>query len=340
MNRRVRGIITASLQLVVVLVSGSVALLADTIHNLADASTAIPLGVAFMFAKRAPTKRFTYGYGRVEDLACVIIVAIIFGSAVVAFYTAINRLLHPHPVTHLAILAVASVIGFAGNELVAVFRIRVGKEIGIAALIADGYHARTDGWTSLAVLVGAAGVHFGFPLADPIIGLLISIAILGIVKESVIAVVTRARDGVDPEVRDDVAHSASRVNGVLGVTDVRARWIGHRMRAEGNITVPGDLSVEEGHGLAKQVEHEMRSHLKFLSGVLVHVDPAHEAGQSFHSVPKEKHHAAHQPWVLRTWRLTLAPNPRTAAPPVAAPSSPPHPAGPVGTRTCSGYASP
>ena len=139
--------VTAAIQLVVVIMSNSVALLADTIHNLGDAATAIPLGIAFLFAKRPPTRRFTYGFGRVEDLAGLAIVLTIFASAVVAAYQAVNRLVHPQPVTHLGAIIVASIIGFAGNELVALFRIRVGREIGSAALIADGYHARTDGST-------------------------------------------------------------------------------------------------------------------------------------------------------------------------------------------------
>ncbi|MEO8910161.1 MAG: cation diffusion facilitator family transporter [Gemmatimonadaceae bacterium] len=275
--------LTATLQLVVVFLSHSVALLADTIHNYGDAATAFPLGIAFLFARRAPTRRFTYGFGRVEDLAGLAVVLTIFASAMVALYQSINRLLHPQMVSHLSAIIVASIIGFIGNEAVAVFRIRVGKEIGSAALIADGYHARTDGWTSLAVLVGAVGVYFGYPKADPIIGLLITVAILGIVWQSVKTVFTRILDGVEPEVSEEVRHSASHVPGVLGVSDVRARWVGHRLRAEVNITVAPDLSVAAGHDLAKQVELEMRQHLKFLSGVIVHVDPETEAGEQFHS---------------------------------------------------------
>lgn len=156
-------------------------------------------------------------------------------------------MIHPAPVTHRWAIVAASIIGFAGNELVAIFRIRVGKEIGSAALIADGYHARTDGWTSLAVLVGAIGVAMGFPIADPIIGLLITVAILVIVWQSVKTVLTRALDGVEPEVADEVRHAAKHVPGVSGVTDVRARWIGHRMHAEVSVTVSPDLTVVQGH---------------------------------------------------------------------------------------------
>jgi len=188
---------TAALQLIVVYVSDSVALLADTIHNIADAGTAIPLWVAFVLARRKPTQTFTYGYGRVEDFAGIVIVLIILFSALVAGYQAIDRLIHPHPVMHLGWLAAAGVIGFLGNEAVAVFRIRVARQINSAALIADGYHARTDGLTSLAVVLGAFGVWMGFALADPIIGLIITAVILGIVWQSAGAVLTMMLDGVE-----------------------------------------------------------------------------------------------------------------------------------------------
>ncbi len=281
--------VTALFQLVIVVLSNSIALLADTIHNFGDASTAIPLGIAFLFAKRTPTRRFTYGFGRVEDLAGLAVVLTIFGSAAVAFYQAIQRLLHPQPVSHLGAIAVASLIGFLGNELVAVFRIRVGKEIGSAALVADGYHARTDGWTSLAVLAGAIGVYLGYPKADPIVGLAITVAILGIVWQSLKTVFSRMLDGVEPAVLDEVRHAAAHVPGVNGLTDVRARWIGHRLNAEVSISVAPGMTVEQGHDLAKEVEHQLRHHLKFLSGATVHVDPVSEPGEMYHRVSSHTH---------------------------------------------------
>jgi cation diffusion facilitator family transporter len=160
---------TALFQLVVVVISGSVALFADTIHNFADAATAIPLAIAFAFARRKPSRRFPYGFGRVEDLAGVLIVVTILITALIAGYESVLRLLRPQPVEHLWAVAGASVVGFFGNEAVALFRIKVGREIGSAALVADGYHARADGLTSLAVLVGATGVCWAI-LADPLVG--------------------------------------------------------------------------------------------------------------------------------------------------------------------------
>lgn len=272
--------VTALLQLGVVILSHSVALMADTIHNFGDAATAIPLSVAFVLARRPPSRRFTFGLGRVEDLAGLAVVLTISASAAVAAYVAIQRLVHPQPVSNLGAIVIASIIGFVGNEAVAIFRIRVGKQIDSAALIADGYHARTDGWTSLAVLVGAVGVYAGYPMADPMIGLLITMAILAIVWGSAKMVVSRMLDGVEPEVIDHIRAVADKVPGVTGVTEVRARWLGHRLRADVSISVRPELRVDDAHEIAMAVEHQLQHHLQFLSGAIVHVDPATAAGES------------------------------------------------------------
>src|SRR5262245_43116014 len=281
--------VTAAVQVVVVVLSGSVGLLADTIHNFADSATAIPLGVAFWLARRGQTRRFTYGLGCVEDFAGVLIILTILGSALVAAYESITRLFHPQPVGLLWAVMVASIVGFVGNEAVAVFRIRVGERIGSAALVADGYHARVDGWTSLAVLVGAIGVWLGYPLADPIVGLAISSAILVIVWQSARSVVLRMLDGVDTEAVDAIAHAAAHVAGVNEVTDVRARWIGHRLHADVSVSVPPELSVAEGHAIAKEVRHQLLHHLPHLGGVAVHVDPFGQGGEDFHRIGEHTH---------------------------------------------------
>ena len=281
--------ITALLQLVVVLLSHSVGLLADAIHNFGDAGTAIPLWIAFMLSRWKPNEKFTYGYGRVEDLAGMAIILTISMSAVVAGYETLQRFFHPHPVGYLWAVMAASVIGFIGNEAVAIFRIKVGREIESAALIADGYHARIDGWTSLAVLFGAVGVWMGYPLADPIVGALITIAIAQIVWQSARAVFTRALDGVDPKIIDELRHAATHVRGVEKVTDVRARWLGHRLYAEMNVAVAPQLSVEEGHVLAKEVRHKAMHHIGYLSNVVIHIDPVQEAGEEFHRIHAHTH---------------------------------------------------
>ena len=280
---------TAVFQIVIVMFSGSVALLADTIHNICDAATAIPLWIAFRLARRKPTKRFTYGYGRVEDLAGVAVVFTILFSAVVAGYQSIDRFFHPQIVQYLWAVIVASVIGFIGNEAVAQFRIKVGQEIGSAALVADGHHARVDGLTSLAVLFGAIGVWLGYPLADPVVGLLITVTILRIVLESGKSIFTRMLDGVDPEVIDEIRQAVNHTEGITDISEVRVRWLGHRLHAELNIAVSPELSVEKGHEIAKEVRHRLLHQLRYLSNATIHVDPAGASGEKYHRIDEHDH---------------------------------------------------
>ena len=281
--------LTAIFQLIVVWYSGSVALLADTIHNFGDAATAIPLWIAFLLARLKPNKRFTYGYGRVEDVAGVLIVLTILTSAAIAAYESISRLITPEPVTNLIAVVIASIIGFAGNEVVAVFRIKVGKEIGSAALIADGYHARTDGLTSLAVLFGAIGVYFGYPKADPIVGLLITISILKIVWDSAKLVFTRLLDGTDPEVVEEITSALRNSGDVKDVSEVRVRWLGHRLHAEINLAVDPMLSVSDAHAIAVETERLLLHEIKYLSSATIHVDPTDASGERHHHSGIELH---------------------------------------------------
>lgn len=273
---------TTAMQIVVVYFSGSVALLADTIHNFGDAATAIPLWVAFVLVRRKPSRRFTYGLGRVEDLAGVIIVGLILLSAIVAGWQSIERLLNPQTISHIWWVFAAGVIGFIGNEAVAVFRIKVGREIDSAALIADGYHARVDGITSLAVVAGAIGVWLGFPLADPIVGMIITLMIFGIVWQSARAVFTRMLDGTEPEVPDEVRHAAAHVPGVLSVDDIRARWLGHRLAVELEIGVDGSASVRDADTIALALEKELLGHLPALGRASIRVRPAPETAAHRH----------------------------------------------------------
>jgi cation diffusion facilitator family transporter len=282
-------IATALLQLIVVFISGSVALLADTIHNIGDATTAIPLAIAFLFARKRPSARFTFGYGRIEDLAGVAIVLTILASAIVAGYESIQRFLHPQDISHLWAVIAASIVGFAGNEGVAIFRLRVGREIQSAALIADGYHARIDGWTSLAVLFGAVGVWLGYPLADPIVGLVITAAIFAIVIQSGKSIFTRMLDGAEPAVIDEIRHVAGHVPEVVEVTEVRARWLGHRLHAEINIAVNPQMTIAQAHAVATEVRHQLLHRLSYLSLVVIHVDPADQSGEAHHRIAEHVH---------------------------------------------------
>jgi len=264
--------LTAAVQGVIVVLSGSVALLGDTVHNLADALTAVPLGLAFLLGRRAADRRYTYGYGRAEDLAGVAVVATVAASSVLAAATAVDRLLHPQPVTHLWAVAGAALVGCLGNEWVARYRVRTGRRIGSAALVADGLHARTDGLTSLAVLLGAAGSALGWRLADPIVGLVITGAILVVLRTSVREVGRRLMDAVDPELVDMAERELRAVEGVRGVGALRMRWIGHSLRAEVEVVVDGALTVVAGHQVAEAAERALIRAVPRLLAVTVHID--------------------------------------------------------------------
>ena len=266
--------VTAIFQLVIVALSGSVALAADTIHNFSDALTAIPLWIAFVLGRRAATKRYTYGLGRVEDLAGLSVLLMISLSAAIAGYQAVRRLIHPVVIDNLGWVVAAGVIGFLGNELVALYRIRVGRRIGSAALVADGLHARTDGFTSLAVVAGALGVWLGFPLADPIVGLLITVAILMVLRTAARDVFSRLLDGVDPHLVETAEKALAAEPGVIGVRRLRMRWIGHRLHADAELDIDPNISLGDAHRLAHHAEHMLTHAVPKLSSALIHAYPA------------------------------------------------------------------
>jgi cation diffusion facilitator family transporter len=275
---------TALVQAVVVAMSGSVALLGDTLHNAMDAMTVVPLAIAFVAGRRPPTRRYTYGYGRAEDLAGVLIVLLIAASAALTAIAAAQRLAHPRPVSGLIAVAAAALIGFAGNELVARYRIRVGRRIGSAALVADGLHARTDGFTSLAVLAGAGGVALGWDWADPVVGLLITVAILAVLRQAAREIWRRLMDAVDPAVLDRAEQTLRDAPGVLGVGRVRLRWIGHQMHAECEVIVDAAASAVQAHQVAVAAEHALLHALPRLTAALVHADPQPGDGTDYHAV--------------------------------------------------------
>lgn len=254
---------TTVLQALMVAFTASVALLADTIHNFADALTAVPLWIAFVLARRAFSRRYTYGYGRAEDLAGMFIVFVVALSAVLAGWEAITRFFHPVDIRNAWLLIIAGLIGFAGNEIVAIYRIRVGRRIGSAALMADGVHARLDGFTSLSVVIGAIFVLFGLPIADPIIGLLIAVSILVLLWGTVKQIGRRLMDGIDPHLLERAEHALEHTNGVTAVRNVQLRWIGHRLI--GAATIETDVATlhEAGH-VADDAEQHVRGALRNL----------------------------------------------------------------------------
>lgn len=276
--------VTAAVQLVVVLLSGSVALLSDMVHNFADALTALPLGLSFWLSRRPPNDRYTYGYARSEDLAGVFIVAVIVASSGIAAWQAVERLLHPRGVHLIAWVIVAGIAGFAGNELVAMYRVRVGRRIGSAALVADGLHARADGLTSLAVVAGAIGVAAGWRAADPVAGLAITAAILVVAKNAGRDIYRRLMDAVDPALVPQVRSVLGAMSGIEDVESVRIRWVGHELRAEVEIVSDASLSLAEAHAIAEEAHHRLLHDVSRLAEATIHMSPCGHDGTDHHAV--------------------------------------------------------
>lgn len=266
--------LTAVLQVFVVALSGSVALLADTVHNVSDALTAVPLGFAFWLGRRPADRRYTYGYGRAEDLAGIFIVAMIALSAGVAAWQAVDRLVDPQPIDRAGWVAAAGIIGFAGNELVATYRIRVGRRIGSAALVADGLHARTDGLTSLAVLAAALGAIAGWRLTDPIVGLAISAVILNVLRHAARDIYRRLMDRVDPALVDRIEHQLTLATGIRTVDRVRVRWIGHELHADAEVALDPSLDLATAHDVLEDARHQLLHGIPRLGDILLHANPA------------------------------------------------------------------
>ena len=281
-------LVTAFIQMGVAISSGSVALLADTIHNFADALTAIPLWLAFSLSQRLRTSRYTYGYGRAEDLAGSAIVALIFISAVEVYAQSIQKIIHPVTVSKLGWVAAAAGIGFLGNELAAFLRLRAGQRIHSAALVADGRHSQVDGFTSLGVIAGVIGIKLGFPLADPLIGFVIGTTILVVTWNSGRELWYRLMDATDPPMTALVEQTAAAVVGVLAVDDIRIRWLGHWQQAELHITVDAQLPTSESHQIAETVRHALFHAMTSLQEVTVHVDPLDNPSGSAHELTE--HH--------------------------------------------------
>lgn len=261
--------ITAILQVVIFVLSGSVALLADTVHNIGDMLNSVPLLLAFYLSRRAPTRRYTYGYGRAEDVAGVIIVFSILFSAGYILWVSFGKLLDPEPLSHLPWVAAAAIVGFVGNELVAVYQIRTGRKIGSASLVADGQHARIDGLTSLIVLVAVAGSALGFPLIDPIVGLVIGVAILFIARDASKQVWYRLMDAVDPAVITQIGQYAGEI---ADVRRVQARYVGHELHAELVIRFAETQTVVEEQEAVSQIRRLLHRHVKHLGQVTIEIE--------------------------------------------------------------------
>lgn len=266
--------VTTAIQAVLYLQSNSVALLADTAHNLVDAMNSIPLLIAFYLTARAATRRFTYGFGRAEDIAGILIVVSIVYSAYHIIIESIDRFFNPYPLENLGLIALAAVIGFVGNEAVAMLQTRVGKRIGSDAMVADGQHARVDGITSLAVLVAVGGAWLEIPIIDPIIGVVIGVAIIGIAFQAIKKVFMRIMDAVDPSLTNQIEHYVSQVPGVDELKKLRVRWVGHRLFAEVTATIDEDRTMVESNSIAQRIQVALFEAIPAMGEVVVQLQPS------------------------------------------------------------------
>ena len=271
-------LLVSAIQFAIAWIGGSAGLFADALHNFGDVFTTIALWIAFVISNRAANQRYTYGYYRAEDLAGIFIVLVIIASATASAVESMQKLTSGSIPTQIYLSMAAALVGVAGNELLAQYKISVGKRINSISLIADGHHSRIDGLTSLAAFIGLVGVKLGFPKADPIAGIVITIVIITVVFSTSRSVLQRLLDAVDPHVVPSIITIANAVPGVEQVTDVRARWVGHTLHVVMNIEVDAELTLSKAHAIAEEVRHQLFHEVKGISEVLIHTDPSSASG--------------------------------------------------------------
>ncbi|HLZ72210.1 MAG TPA: cation diffusion facilitator family transporter [Dehalococcoidia bacterium] len=275
-------LVTGAIELVIFALGNSAGLLADAMHNLGDVTTTLAIWAAFTFARREANERFPYGYHRAEDLAGMFVLIVMVASGIAAGYESLQHLLTGSHPSHLALSAVAAFVGFAGNELTAQYKTRVGRRIGSVSLEADGAHSRVDGLVSLAALAGIGGVAAGFERADGLAGVLITLVIAGVIVSTARGVIGRGMDAVDPALTSQVRSVAAAVPDVLDVHDVRLRWAGRALFVSLSIALPPQLPLAQAHDAAEAVRHALLHQVEGVQAVDVHMDPAaeHEAAHS------------------------------------------------------------
>lgn len=267
----------AAVELGVAVVSHSAGVLADGLHNLGDLSTTIALAAAFVLSRRAPSRRFPYGYHRGEDLAGLFVLLLIVASAVASGVTSVDHLLHRQTITAFGAALAVALIGFAGNEGVAQYKTIAGRRLGSVGLIADGQHSRVDGFASLAAAAGVVGAWAGAPILDPIAGLVLTVVIAWVAVDTGRHVTARLLDEADASLVELITTTASGVPGVVRVAQANARWTGRRVRAELTLEVPPHETVARAHALGEEVRHRLFHRVESLAGVIVHLDPAGDA---------------------------------------------------------------
>lgn len=292
-------LLVSVVQLLIALSGGSAGLFADALHNLGDVLTTVALWLAFVVSSRAANRQYTYGYHRAEDLAGIFIVLVIIASAAASAVESILKLTSGNIPTQLYLSMAAAAVGCLGNEALAQYKINVGKRINSVPLVADGQHSRIDGLTSLAALLGLIGVRLGLPLADPLAGILITVVILGVVYSTSRSVLQRLLDAVDPRVVPSILTTASAVEGVEAVTEIRARWLGRAMHISMNIEVDATLTLFQAHEIAEHVRHHLFHELPGVAEVIIHTDPSSASGDAHQETAHHVQQAAQRPVVER-----------------------------------------
>ena len=264
---------TTLLQLVLLMLSGSVALLGDTVHNGIDVAGTAIVWLAFGLTRRDRSDLFSFGYHRFEDLAGLAVAGLIAVSAILVLYEAVTAFGDATPIDNPGLVLAAGVIGLAGNEAVAIFKFRTGKRIGSAALIADGRHSQADGLSSAGVVIAAVGLMIGIDWLDPLAGFAIGLLIAWTAYESGRDVILRLLDTADPEVVQELEQIAGEVVGVDHINDLRMRQMGRTVHVVANVCMPGGYTLAQAHAAAEELRGAWLEELPPGSAVDIHVDP-------------------------------------------------------------------
>jgi cation diffusion facilitator family transporter len=244
--------LTGVVELVIALFTGSVGLLSDALHNLSDVSTSAVVFLGFQFSRRVASERYPYGWDRAEDLAGLGVALVIWASAVFAGVESVHKLLSNQGTSHVGAGIATALVGILGNQVVARYKLRVGRRIQSATLISDAKHSWLDALSSAGALAGLVGVALGQRWADPVAGLVVTLFICHVGYEVTADVVRRLLDGVDDGVLVTAEHAATTVNGV-GHAHARARWTGRTLRVEVEGWVNSDLTVASADRLGVEV---------------------------------------------------------------------------------------
>ena len=251
---------TGIVELVLAVLTGSVGLLGDAIHNLSDVSTSAVVFLGFRLSRNGPTERYPYGLDRAEDLAGIGIAVVIWASAVFAGYESIRKLVDHGTTSHVGLGIAGAALGIAGNQVVARYKLIVGRRIKSATLVADARHSWLDALSSAGALAGLVAVSLGFRLGDPIAGLAVTLFICHVGYEVTKDVLHRLADGVDPAVITAAETAAGSVDGVIHA-HARARWTGRTLRVEIEGWVDPDLTVTNADAIGQQVAQAIASQL-------------------------------------------------------------------------------